>query len=137
MYLKIYEPNEIILKVGESPKSVHFLVSGCIQAFQKPADGKPDNKNAMKLKTEPGPRLQAQVLQKTTFGECFLEKLINSKDPYEVLGPESDLNGMVSPYTYIAKERTIAICSPSIQLYRDILRQNQDKVLVDMVGGAR
>jgi len=54
-----------------------------------------------------------------------------------MVGPESDLNGITSPYTYVAKERTIAICSPSIQLYRDILRQNQDKVLLDLSNGAK
>ena len=55
-------------------------------------------------------------------GECFLEKVIDSSVEFEVLGPESDLNGIASPYTYVAKERTVALCSPSVQLYRDILR---------------
>ena len=63
--------------------------------------------------------------------------MIDSSGEFEVLGPESDFNGIASPYTYVAKERTITLCSPSVQLYKDILRQNQDKVLLDIVGGAR
>ena len=39
-----------------------------------------------------------------------------------MLGIECDLNGIASPYTYIAKERTLAFCSGAINLYRDMLR---------------
>ena len=59
MTLRIYEPNEIILKAGDLPSTVHFLVSGSIQAYQKPADHKPENPNATKLRTEPGRRIEA------------------------------------------------------------------------------
>ena len=93
--------------------------------------------NAFKLSTDPGPRREAIVLQKSVLGEVFLEKVINSKVQYEMLGPEGDLNGLSSPYTYVAKERTISICSPSIQLYRDILRQNNDTVIMDLSTAAK
>ena len=120
--MSVFEPNEIILKAGDSTSAILFLASGCIQVYQKPSDTKPEHPNTHKLKTEPGPRRQTQVLQKTKFGECFLEKVIDSSVEFEVLGPESDLNGIVSAYTYVAKELTVALCSPSVQLYRDVLR---------------
>lgn len=93
--------------------------------------------NAFKLPTEPGPRREALVLKKTVLGDVFLDKVIDSKVQYEMLGPEGDLNGLSSPYTYVAKERTISICSPSIQLYRDILRQNNDTVIMDLSTAAK
>lgn len=93
--------------------------------------------NAFKLPTEPGPRREALVLKKTVLGDVFLDKVIDSKVQYEMLGPEGDLNGLSSPYTYVAKERTISICSPSIQLYKDILRQNNDTVIMDLSTAAK
>ena len=46
-----------------------------------------------------------------------------------MLGAECDLNGIASPYTYVAKEQTYAFCSPAVSLYKDILRQNPEQML--------
>ena len=51
-----------------------------------------------------------------------MEKVINNSDSYEMLGIECDLNGIASPYTYIALDRTLAFCSGAVTLYRDIMR---------------
>ena len=61
------------------------------------------------------------ILDKT-YGEIVVEKLIDSSKEYELLGIECDLNGIASPYTYVAKERTLVFCSGAVSLYREILR---------------
>ena len=65
------------------------------------------------------------ILDKS-YGEIFCEKVIDSSKQYEILGIECDLNGISSPYTYVAKEYTLAFCSAAVPLYRDMLRQNPE-----------
>ena len=33
MFLRVFEPSEIILKAGDSPDAIHFLAEGRIQVF--------------------------------------------------------------------------------------------------------
>ena len=75
-----------------------------------------------------GPRKGMSVLD-GTYGEVYLDKVITDNDQYEMLGSECDLNGIASPYTYVAKEQTYAFCSPAVNLYKDILRQNPEMML--------
>ena len=64
-----------------------------------------------------------------TYGEVFLEKVIDSSDGYELLGDECDFNMVASPYTYIAKDRVIAFVTGAVNLYRDILKVNPEQML--------
>lgn len=123
MYLKVFEPNDMLLEAGTMPKDLLFLVSGKIALYQRYNDNKGENPKSNKfvVQSDVGPRKQKSIISKD-FGEIFLEKVINSSDRYEMLGIECDLNGIASPYTYIALDRTLAFCSGAVNLYRDIMR---------------
>ena len=54
---------------------------------------------------------------------------MRKEDSYEMLGLECDLNRLVSPYTYVTKERTIVFEAGAVNLYRDILRLNPEQML--------
>ena len=75
-----------------------------------------------------GKRKEMSVLD-GTYGEVYLDKVITDNGTYEMLGAECDLNGIASPYTYVAKDQTYAFCSPAVNLYKDILRQNPEMML--------
>ena len=121
MTLRSFDPNDVLLRAGNMPKELMFLVSGKIQILQKEDDLIEPEPNSFKVRTVNGARKKMSVLD-GTYGEVYLDKVITDNDTYEMLGAECDMNGIASPYTYVAKEQTYAFCSPAVNLYKDILR---------------
>lgn len=130
MHLRVFEPNEVLLEAGCMPKDLMFLISGKIALYQRLPDTQTQLNKPKKFVVQSviGPRKEISILEKT-YGELFMEKVVNSSEKYELLGIECDLNGIASPYTYIARERTLAFCSGAVALYRDIMRQNPEQIL--------
>ena len=54
--MRIYEPNIVLLRAGDLPKNLLFLVQGRIQVLSKSADAEKSHPNAFILQTEVGPR---------------------------------------------------------------------------------
>lgn len=127
--MRFFEPGDVILEAGHMPKDLLLLTSGTIIVVKKRNDAKPPHPNVFKALVEPGPKKIASLVAKH-YGEIFMEKVINPEaEKFEVLGDECDLNAVASPYTYIAKDKVVALGSAVVPLYRDILRQNPEQML--------
>ena len=59
MFLKVFEPNDMILQAGTMPKDLIFLISGKIALYQRPSeDINHINPNLFVVQSTVGPRKQ-------------------------------------------------------------------------------
>jgi len=80
----------------------------------------------MKVNTGLGHRTEQLILEKKVFGEVFIDKVIDWREQLEIVGTECDLNGLTSPYTYIAKQLTFAFEIEAVGLYTDMMKHTQE-----------
>ena len=79
MTLRSFDPNDVMLRAGNMPKELMFLVSGKIQVLQKADELIEQDKNSFKVQTVTGPRKEMSVLD-GTYGEVYLEKVIKDTE---------------------------------------------------------
>lgn len=125
--MKRFEPGDVILKAGEMPDNLMMIASGKVEVLSEMTPFQ-RAENVFAINKELSSRTATLIQKGEAYGKVFCKQEANGQETYSLIGDECDLLGIVSPYTYIAKERTLIYTCPVEQFYRNLLAQNPDGV---------
>lgn len=77
------------------------------------------------IRTDPGSNITSLIMAGKEYGQVLCSRTVaNLPEKATMIGEECDLLGMASPYTYIAKQRTLVFVTKVEKFYKEMLNLN-------------